>query len=180
MLTIINGVDEMQLLSYIVKQFKKIQPVKYAKERGVIIGEGPRFADLPDFGSEPYLVSLGNRVTISCDVVFITHDGATWLFRDQPKYKNVIKFGKIVVKDNCFIGARVTILPGVTIGPNSIVAVGSVVTKDVMPNSVYGGVPAKYICTLDEYAEKCLENTPKYDLENYKMNKREELLKILK
>ena len=48
-------------------------------------------------------------------------DGATWCFRNEPAYKDVIKYGKISIGDNCFIGANVTILPGVTIGPNSIV-----------------------------------------------------------
>ena len=49
------------------------------------------------------------------------------------------KYGKIVVGNNCFIGMRSTILPGVVIGDNSIVAAGSMVTKSIPCNQVWGG-----------------------------------------
>ena len=153
--------------------------LKKLKKRGLIIADDCRIKKLPDFGTEPYLITIGQHVSISFDVVFLTHDGATCLFRDEPKYKGVIKFGKIEIKDNCFIGARSTIMPGVTIGENSIIGACSLVTKDVPPNSVYAGVPAKYICSTDEYAQKCLDNSPTYDKDAYRRNKREELLKIL-
>ncbi len=68
------------------------------------------------FGSEPYLIELGNHVRTSSDVAFITHDGAAWVFREEEKYKKVIRYGKITVGDNCFLGMRCIILPGVTIG----------------------------------------------------------------
>jgi maltose O-acetyltransferase len=55
----------------------------------------------------------------------------------------------IVIEDNCWIAANVTILPGVTIGKNSIIAAGSLVNKDILPNSIYGGVPAKFIKKID-------------------------------
>jgi len=51
----------------------------------------------------------------------------------------------IVIKKNAWIGAAATILPGVTIGENSVVAAGAVVSKDVPPNTIAGGVPAKVI-----------------------------------
>jgi acetyltransferase-like isoleucine patch superfamily enzyme len=54
----------------------------------------------------------------------------------------------IVIKRNAWIGAAATILPGVTIGENSVVAAGAVVTKDVPPNTIVGGVPAKVIKTI--------------------------------
>ena len=75
------------------------------------------------------------------------------MIRDTERAKDVIKYGKIVIKDNCFIGLGSIILPGVTIGPNSIVAAGSVVTKDVEPDTVVGGNPAKKITTVPEYME---------------------------
>lgn len=56
--------------------------------------------------------------------------------------------------DNVFIGSNTSILSNVRIGPNAIVAAGSVVTKDVPPNSVVAGVPAKVIGTFDSYMEK--------------------------
>jgi acetyltransferase-like isoleucine patch superfamily enzyme len=54
----------------------------------------------------------------------------------------------IVIKRNAWIGAAATILPGVTIGENAVVAAGAVVTSDVLPNTVVGGVPAKIIKTI--------------------------------
>lgn len=91
----------------------------------------------------------------------------------------MIRYGKIVIKDNCFIGAHSTILPGVTIGPNSIIGACSLVRKDVEPNSVYAGIPARRICSLEEYAEKCLRETPNYDKEAYFADKKTEVLRIL-
>lgn len=55
----------------------------------------------------------------------------------------------IIIKRNAWIGAGVTILPGVTIGENAVVAAGAVVSKDVAPNTVVGGIPAKFIKTID-------------------------------
>ena len=133
----------------------------------------------PTFGSEPYLVSIGKHVTISTNVSFITHDGGTWVFRDQPRYQRVIKYGRIVIHDNCFIGARAIIMPGVSIGPNAVVAAGSIVTKSVPPNSVVAGVPAKLLSTVEEYAENALNATPDYDLESYRRHKQTELLRVL-
>ena len=53
--------------------------------------------------------------------------------------KGTLKFGRIRIGNNCFIGARSTILPGVTIGDNSIVAVGAVVNKSIPSGEVWGG-----------------------------------------
>ena len=57
-------------------------------------------------------------------------------------------FGRIEIGNNCFIGARCIIMPGVTIGKHSVVAAGSVVTKDGPPDTMVGGVPAKIIKKL--------------------------------
>lgn len=158
--------------------FKKLLIKKLIKQ-GAQIGENSHILGVPRFGSEPYLVSIGNNVTVTAGVNFITHDGATRVFRDNPKYKGrSIKFGRITVRDNSFIGLGATILPDVTIGPNSVVAAGSVVTKDIPPNTVAVGNPAKVIMTVDEYAEKILDNSPEFDMENLKSNKQEEVLKL--
>jgi acetyltransferase-like isoleucine patch superfamily enzyme len=144
-------------------------------DQGLQIADDCRLVSLPNFGSEPYLVSIGRHVTITSNVSFITHDGGTWVFRDQPEFKDVIKYGRIVIHDNCFIGYHATLMPGVTVGPNSIVAAGSVVAADVPPGTIVGGIPAKVIMTVEEYARKCAEQTPPYDKAAYKANKRGEL-----
>lgn len=90
-------------------------------------------------------------------VTFINHDGGTWAFRnDDPRYAHVFKFGKIEVGEYSFVGANSTIMPGVIIGDHCVIGAGSVVTKDVPSGSVYAGVPARFICTTEQYANKCL------------------------
>lgn len=154
-------------------------PKRYASAGGLKIGKNVRIMDGVSFGSEPYLIEIGNHVTISSDVLFITHDGGTWVFREQERFQDVIKYGKITVGNNCFLGARSIIMPNVAIGNNCVIAAGSIVTRDVPDNTVYGGNPAKMICTLDEYAEKCLLRNPDYNKTNYIKNKKDELLRIL-
>lgn len=119
------------------------------------IGEGCSFVGTPNFGSEPYLVSIGDRTTVSFDVAFVTHDAATRVLRNLPgRNKETVIYEPIKVGSNCFIGCRSVILPGVTIGDNTIVGAGSVVNRSLPPNSVCAGVPCKVICTLEEYEEK--------------------------
>jgi acetyltransferase-like isoleucine patch superfamily enzyme len=146
--------------------------------QGLQIADDCRLMGLPNFGSEPYLISIGRHVTISSRVTFINHDGGTWVFRELPKYREVIKFGRIVIHDNCFIGSGATIMPGVTIGPTAVVAAESVVTADVPPNTVAGGVPARVLMMVEEYAEKALAQTPEYDRAAYRADKVRELLRL--
>jgi acetyltransferase-like isoleucine patch superfamily enzyme len=62
--------------------------------------------------------------------------------------RHVLTCKKIVIKKNSWIGSNATILPGVTIGENSVVAAGAVVSKDVPANTVVGGIPARHIKSL--------------------------------
>jgi acetyltransferase-like isoleucine patch superfamily enzyme len=63
----------------------------------------------------------------------------------NPANRKTLDVKPIVVKRNVWIGANVTILPGVTIGENSVIAAGAVVIRDVPDNSIVGGIPAKLI-----------------------------------
>ncbi|MES2583327.1 MAG: acyltransferase [Pseudomonadota bacterium] len=76
--------------------------------------------------------------------------------------KKLDSVGKIDIKDNCFVGHGAIVMPGVTIGPNSIVAAGALITKDVQPGMVVGGVPAKVICTTEELVMRLEKRTEKY------------------
>ena len=134
--------------------YKKIEV--YSKYLGFKAGKGCVVTGKINFGSEPYLIEIGNRVRITNNVTFHTHDGGTGVLRD--KYPDINVFGRIIVKDNVFLGSNTTILPGITINENVIVAAGSVVTKDLEPDSVYAGIPARRIKSLQEYETKVLEN----------------------
>lgn len=151
--------------------------VNYARKLGVTVGENCRVTTTK-LGAEPYLITIGNHVSVAQEVTFITHDGATWSMRLNKRYDHVIRYGRIILKDNCFIGHGALLLPGVTVGENSIVAAMSVVTKDVPPNTVVGGNPARIIGSFEDYAEKCLKESPDYDISAYRKDKKSELLRI--
>ena len=136
--------------------------ISIAKRWGVKIGNNCRIFNC-SFGSEPFLVSIGNNCEITSGVKFITHDGATWIFRKNKVFSRT-KYGPIIIKDDCMIGINSIIMPNIEIGPNSIVGAGSVVTKNIPPNTVYAGNPARFICTVGEYLEKCKAN--KYTIPN--------------
>ena len=143
----------MGLLRFVSRQRSRWLLRGYVR-RGLRLGEDVRFIGRPDLGSEPYLIEIGNHVTVSSRVTFITHDGATWVFRHRPEYRGLQRFGRIIIKDNCFIGAGAILLPGVSIGPNAVVAAGAVVTRSVSANTVVAGVPAHYICSYQEYVAR--------------------------
>jgi acetyltransferase-like isoleucine patch superfamily enzyme len=135
---------------------------RYLRRKGARIGQGCEIITAATlFGTEPWLIEIGNRVTITHGVVFLTHDGASRLFRHQiqnsSKFGN--RFGRILIHDECFIGTNAILMPGIEIGPNSIVGAGSLVNKDVPPNMVYAGVPARPICTLAEYIQHYQEKS---------------------
>lgn len=67
----------------------------------------------------------------------------------DPSDRTSLSLKSITIKRNAWIGAGVTILPGVTIGENSVVAAGAVVSKDVPPNTIFGGVPAKFLKNIN-------------------------------
>lgn len=137
---------------------------KYFREQGAKIGENNRI-EVRSLGAEPYLVRIGDHCTIAPGVKFVNHDGATWLFTDEVP--SLQKFGTIEIMDNCFIGLGSILMGNIKIGPNSIVAAGAVVTKDVPEGTIVGGNPAKFICSIDEYKQKVISNWEKQKPQDY-------------
>lgn len=154
-------------------------PIKVAKQLGINISDDCRIIEWPNWGSEPFLITIGKHVTISYGCSFITHDGGTWVFREEEKYKGVVKYGKIVIGNNCFIGANSTLMPNVVIGDNCVVGACSLVNRSIPSGEVWAGNPARFICKTNEYAEKCLKMTPIYDKENLIKNRKEEIINIV-
>ena len=143
--------------SIINNHIRQSNPIKYWKKYGLVCGENCEIYSTVNFGSEPYLITLGNNVRVTDGVKFITHDGGCWVLRNLNKDNEISKcdlFGRISVGDNVHIGINSIIMPGVTIGNNCIIGCGAVVTKDIPDNSIAVGVPARVIKTVDEYLEK--------------------------
>lgn len=142
---------------------------RFAQRKGVQIGKGCRIYT-SHFGSEPFLITIGNNVTITSGTSFVTHDGSAWLFRDDKGRRYT--YSPITIGDEVFIGLKSTIMPGVKIGNRVIVAAGSVVTKSIPDGWIVGGVPAKKIGLYADYERKALaEFASEADMlgaENYK------------
>jgi carbonic anhydrase/acetyltransferase-like protein (isoleucine patch superfamily) len=145
--------------------------VAQLRRAGCRVSSDVRLIGTSDFGDAPYLLTIGRHVTITASCAFETHLPIEDLIRKLAG-RDAIAYGPIAIHDNSFIGTSAMIAPGVTIGPNSIVGAGSVVFEDVPPNTVVAGNPARVICTLEEYAEKRLAQTPDYDVAAYFRNPR--------
>lgn len=126
----------------------------YWNKLGVLMGDNT----YPNLGFQSTsngeeLVIIGRNVSIAPNVVMIPDSNANngHIINQIPYVnKTLTKKGKIIVEDEVWIGANVTILPGVTIGTCSIIGAGSVVTKNVDPYSIYVGIPARKIRELQE------------------------------
>lgn len=101
-----------------------------------------------NFGSEPYLIEIGNHVQITAGVKFFTHGGG-WVMREE--YPDFDCFGKIKVGNNVYIGNNALIMPGVTIGNNVVIGAGTVVTKSIPDNSVVVGNPGRIIGDIETF-----------------------------
>ncbi len=158
-----------------------IKNIYYAVERkkeklylGNLCKNGLKLGDnveiVGDYFFDPshcFLISIGDNCTICPNVRLIAHDASI------KKLFNFTKIGKIDIKANCFIGDSVIVLQNVTIGENSIIGAGSVVTKNIAANMVAAGNPAKQLMTVKEYREKIgrLSKDKKVFNEEYYINK---------
>ena len=110
--------------------------------KNVFINAGCKFQDQGG-------IAIGDNVLIGHNVVLATLDHNTCVSKRAELFA-----APIVIEDDVWIGANVTVTSGVTIGKGSIVAAGAVVTKDVPKYSIAGGIPAKVIRELTEEERK--------------------------
>jgi acetyltransferase-like isoleucine patch superfamily enzyme len=107
--------------------------------------------------TDPAYTRLGRNVSLSGCTLF-GHDGVVNMLRNA--YGGELdRVGRIDIRDNVFIGHQAIVMPGVTIGPDAVVAAGSVVTRDVPPGCVVGGVPAKVIARTRDLHASLTEQT---------------------
>jgi maltose O-acetyltransferase len=111
---------------------------RFYDPRNVVIGEDSILGEGIVLDGRA-LLTIGSHVDIASEVMIYNsqHDTESETFQAEDK--------PVVIEDYVFIGPRAIILPGVRIGKGAVVAAGAVVTKDVAPFAVVGGVPAKII-----------------------------------
>lgn len=89
-------------------------------------------------------VNIGHEVAIGPNCTIYTHDH-DYKHADKAAWKGGITKQPIKIEDGAWIGSNVTLLPGITIGKNAVIAAGSVVTKNITERTIWGGIPAKLI-----------------------------------
>ena len=143
--------------------------IKYLQSKGIIIGNNTRFyggvTSVNIDITRPSLVEIGNNVAFNRNFTLLTHDFVSKIFLNI--YNEFLpSSGKVKIGNNVSFGQNCTVLKGVTIGDNCFIGFGSVVTKDIPSNSVAIGMPAKVICSIDEYYERrkvqCIDEALEY------------------
>lgn len=99
-------------------------------------------------------IELGNNCLLASRIYISDHDHGTFTqesLKITPNKRPLVSKGPVIIKDNVWIGEGAAILANVTIGENSIIATNAVVTKDVPPNCIVGGIPAKIIKRIENF-----------------------------
>lgn len=123
-----------EILLEIKQRIRGEVPIRKLKKIGLTVGTNFWYGQGCTFDvSHCWLIEIGNNVTLSARVHLLAHDAST------QKLNGYVKVGMIHIEDKVFIGADTIVLPGVTIGSNSIIGAGAIVTKDIPPNEVWGG-----------------------------------------
>lgn len=118
------------------------------KRNGLTVGADCYIGDVYIDPSHTWLITLGDQVSLNTGVRILANDAST------KRHLGMTRLGKITIGDRVFIGAFVTILPGVTIGSDVVIGAGSVVTKDIPGECVAAGNPARVRCTIQEFMER--------------------------
>ena len=106
---------------------------------------------LPD---DTELIAFGDNVKISSGVTFVTHDIIHYMLNKSSKQKFNPYFGPIQIGNNVMIGANTMVMPNINICDNVIIAAGSIITKNITQPGVYGGIPAKFLKSFEDFVEK--------------------------
>ena len=145
------------LLAYVNSRLYMKFYNSFLKSSGITLNGVPRFiaksAKFDDFN----LIALGDRLVVSSNVIFLTHDYSftTGLIAIDEKPKTDIGIlGPISIGNNVFIGMNSILLPGTTIGNNVIVGAGSVLRGKIPDNVVVSGNPAIVVSDIESHIEK--------------------------
>lgn len=111
-----------------------------------------------------HLISIGDHTGFGEECMILAHDA------QMDEFLDAARIGRVIIHESCHIGARCVVLPGVELGPRTIVGTCSVISKSLPADSVCAGNPAKVLCSLDEYLERHRERLvelPNFSYELY-------------
>ena len=135
------------------------EAMDYAIKNGFSAGKNFQYnSGYPIDGNWPWLISVGDDVTLATGVKLLAHDAST------AKTGVKTKVGIVEIGNNVFVGCNSIVLPNTRIGDNVIIGAGSVVTHDIPANSVYAGNPAKFVCSFEEFQKKHKQNQDKHPI----------------
>lgn len=134
--------------------------IEYIESMGGVVGKGTRFITPIkchfDINRADY-IKIGNNCCLSM-VSILAHDFSWYTFLESKDTLLPDAGGKVIIGNNCFIGYQALILKDTCIGDNVIIGARSVVKGNIPSNTVWAGVPAKQLCTIDEYFERKFNN----------------------
>ena len=140
------------MLSNIIKEMK----LKRLQRKGLVVGKNINIEKGVIIDSSiPFLIKIGNNVTLAPYVHILAHDANTKIVLGYSK------IGKVIIGDNVFIGAKSIVLPNVKIGNNVVIGAGTIVSKDIPDNSVVVGNPGKKIMDIETFKNKHESNMKK-------------------
>ena len=153
-------------ISLVIINNSNEKKINYLKKHGCKIGVGCKLnCNTKTFGTEPYLISIGNNCLIAEEVRLITHDGGIFVLNNMKMWgeEKKDKIAPISIGNNVYIGTGAFIMPGVRIGNNCVIGAKAVVTSDVPDNSVVVGIPARVVEPIEKYYENTLKKGNLYN-----------------
>lgn len=130
--------------------------INYLQERGAMIGKGTRFISPHKCSVDPGrmdYIKIGDNCCLS-EISILAHDYSWYTLLDSCGDMLPDPGGRVIIGNNVFVGFQALILKGTTIGDNVIIGARSVVKGIIPSNTVWAGVPARQICTIDDYYKK--------------------------
>lgn len=159
------------MIGRLIEQYMSRRRRRYfqvLRARGMKLAEDASIQDGFFFDpSHCYLIEIQSGCTLAPNVRLVAHDAST------KRPLGFTRLGRIIIEEGCFIGESVVILPNVTIGRDSVIGAGSVVTRSIPPGSVAAGNPARVLCTLEEYVRRQsarLENARRFSADYWVEN----------
>jgi len=143
-------------IKYLYYNSSDKRKVIFLRRLGCIIGDNTKLnCKTNAFGTEPYLIEVGDNCLFAAGINIITHDGGVWVLNNLKIFDTAMdKMRRVKIGNNVYIGLGAYIMPGITIGDNCVIGAGAIVTKDIPDNCCAAGVPATVKCSIYEYAQK--------------------------